>query len=134
MIQRIQSLWLLMAAVCTFLTFKFPFYSGTFDSGYENLDAAYSIPVLLLTALSGTGCIIIIFLHKKRNLQIFLTFLAFIIAILNIYLYFRLIGHFNIARLSFTAILYFAVPVFLFLAARGIRKDAKLVKNLERLR
>jgi prophage maintenance system killer protein len=28
MIQRIQSLWLLAAALFTALTFKFPFYSG----------------------------------------------------------------------------------------------------------
>ena len=134
MIQRIQSLWLLLAALCTFLTFKFPFYSFTTASGYENLDASYRVPVLLLTAVLGTGCIVIIFLYQKRNLQFLLILLAILIALLNIYLYFRMTGHFNIARLSFTAIIYFAIPVFLFLAARGIRKDVKLVKDLERLR
>ena len=134
MIQRIQSLWLLLAAISTFLTFKFPFYIGIYTSGYENLDAGYNLPVLLLTSTLGTGCIVIIFLYKKRNLQLFLTFLAMLIALLNIYLYFKMTGHFNMARLSFTSVLYFAIPVLLFLAARGIRKDAKLVKNLERLR
>ena len=29
MIQRIQSVWLLLATVCAFATFRFPYYSGT---------------------------------------------------------------------------------------------------------
>ena len=134
MIQRIQSLWLLLAAICSFLTFKFPIYNGPTTSGVEILNATYCIPFLLLAAVLGTGCMVLIFLYKKRNLQFFLTILAVIIAVLNIVVYFRHIGKFNIADLSFTAILYFAIPVFLILALRGILKDKKLVKNLDRLR
>ena len=33
MIQRIQSVWLLLAAVCSFLTLKFEFYAGTDTTG-----------------------------------------------------------------------------------------------------
>lgn len=134
MIQRIQSIWLLLAAVCSFLSLKFPFYNGPTKSGTEVLDATYSIPYLLLAAIMGTGCTVIIFLYKKRNLQFFLTVLAAIISILNIVVYIRHIGKFNISNLSFTAIIYFAIPVFLILALRGILKDKKLVKNLDRLR
>ena len=134
MIQRIQSFWLLLASICSFLTYKFPFYNGPTTNGIELLDATYCIPFLILAAVLGSGCTVIIFLYKKRNLQLFLTILTLIISILNIYVYFRHIGKFNIANLSFTAVIYFAIPVLLFLALRGILKDKKLVKNLDRLR
>jgi hypothetical protein len=41
---------------------------------------------------------------------------------------------FTTGTYSLTSLLYLAVPVCLFLAARGIRKDDKLVKSLDRLR
>ena len=134
MIQRLQSLWLLLAAISTFLTYNFPFYSGTTATGYEKLNAQFNTPVLLLTALSGVGCIIIIFLYKQRKLQFRLTIAAFLLAVLNIIYYFKLSGQFTNGNISLTAVFYFILPVLIFLAARGIWKDARLVKNLDRLR
>src|SRR5437773_9479630 len=134
MIQRLQSLWLLLAAISAFLTFNSPFYSGTTATGYEKLTAQFNTPVLMLTALLGVGCIIIIFIYKQRKLQFRLTIAAFLLAVLNIVYYFKLSGQFTNGNISLTAVFYFILPVLIFLAARGIWKDARLVKNLERLR
>ena len=139
MIQRLQSLWLLIAGMLALLSFKFPFYSGNILDK-DNLEqpakftASFDFLTLFLTALLGIGCIIIIFLYKNRKLQLRLTIVALIVAILNLIVYFNKISKFEKGELSFAAILSFAIPFFLFFAVRGIWKDEKLVKSLDRLR
>jgi peptidoglycan/LPS O-acetylase OafA/YrhL len=82
------------------------------------------------------GCLIFIFLYKNRKQQLWLTLAAFVVSVINIILYFKEIksflpqqGNYNLA-----AVFTFAIPVFLILAVRGIWKDEKLVKSLDRLR
>ena len=138
MIQRLQSLWLLIASVFAFLTYKFPFYSGNVTkkdvTQFAKLTASYHFGTLILTGILAAGCLILIFLFKDRKLQLRLTVLAFIVAVLNIIIYFSQMSKFINGNLSFAAILSLAIPVFLFFAARGIWKDEKLVKSLDRLR
>ena len=139
MIQRMQSLWLLAAAICAALTFKFSFYSGnTPDKNnlpkFENLVASSNFLLLIFTAVLVAGCLIIIFLYKDRKLQLQLSIAALILSIINLVIYFRQLKDFSSGNISLTAVLSFAIPVLLILAARGIRKDEKLVKSLDRLR
>ena len=67
MIQRIQTIWMLLAAIAVFLTLQFPFYSGTLalDNSFHQLIASDNFIILILTSALGTGIIINIFLYKN---------------------------------------------------------------------
>jgi hypothetical protein len=147
MIQRIQSIFLLLAAVCAFCLFAFPF--GTTEAPvadnvlYE--DAEYNImdsPALLaLFCIAGGLAFISIFLFNNRKTQIILGRFAVIANILGFILV--LIFYFNnSAGLEVGEdqenIIGFSLPiaflVFAFLALRFISKDDKLVQSMDRLR
>ncbi len=139
MIQRMQSLWLLAAALCAAFTYKFSFYSGNIIdknnvSRFDNLVASSNFLLLIFTALLVAGSLIILFLYKDRKIQLRLTIVATILSFINLVIYFRQLKDFTSGNISLTAVLSFVIPVFLILAARGIWKDEKLVKSLDRLR
>jgi phosphoglycerol transferase MdoB-like AlkP superfamily enzyme len=139
MIQRIQSIWFLLAAAACFLTLKLPFYNGNVlqpdqTRKYEPLTAMTDILLMILTLLLGIGIVIIIFLFKDRKLQLKLTVLAIVLSIVNIVLFFNQVKKFVEGSFDLTSPIVFIVPVFLILAARGIYKDEKLIKSLNRLR
>ncbi|HWB25439.1 MAG TPA: DUF4293 domain-containing protein [Chitinophagaceae bacterium] len=145
MIQRVQSLWLLLASACAFFTMKFPFYSGhlkTIEGAQINvvvntpLAAVDSIPIVTLTVASAICSLITIFLFKDRKLQMRLTVANLIASIIIIALYFLNMRS-NYAEMGLplvTCAFAFAVPVFLLLAMRGIYRDQRLVKSMDRLR
>ena len=139
MLQRIQSIWLLLAAVCAFLTIRFSFYSGNFETpgqqaNFQYLTATFNILILIITIALICLAVIDIFLYKNRKLQARLAILAFILSVLNIFLYYKQTLRFIVGNYDLTAVLTIAIPVFFFLAFRGIFKDQKLVKSLDRLR
>ncbi|HTS43517.1 MAG TPA: DUF4293 domain-containing protein [Puia sp.] len=139
MLQRIQTIWLLLAAACGFLTFKYSFYSGNKPgdnqtANFEHLTATTSIIILVLTVAIVSAVVIDIFLYKNRKLQLRILLAAIIASLLNIFLYFKQTQNFVQGNYSLTSIFVFAIPVFLFLSARGIYRDQKLVKSLDRLR
>ena len=136
MIQRIQSLWLLLASVCSFLTFRVSFYYGQKAGGTLNepLNANSSILLIILAAATGIGAFITLFLFKDRKTQLRVTILTLLLSILSIVIYFAQTKYFTDGRFTITAIVSVLVPLFLFFAARGIWKDQKLVKSLDRLR
>jgi hypothetical protein len=138
MIQRIQSIWLLLAAAAAFLTLRFSFYSGILinDTGREitPLTAQSNVLLTILTAGVGLASLIAIFLYKNRKLQLRLVLIALLVSLANIALYFMEIRKYAEGNVTLAAAFAFAVPVFLALAWRGIRKDEKLVKSLDRLR
>ncbi|PYI90086.1 MAG: hypothetical protein DME97_18500 [Verrucomicrobia bacterium] len=96
--------------------------------------ASFDILTLIITCVLGMGCFIIIFFYKNRRLQFRLSIALLILSILNLVIYFTRLGKFLNGDLSFAAIFALTIPIFLFLAARGIRKDEKLIKSLDRLR
>jgi hypothetical protein len=141
MLQRMQSLWLLLAAICAFLTIKFSFYSGNVEKpgeavSFQYLTATFNIWILILTIALVCMALIDIFLYKNRKLQGRIGILGLIFSLLNIFLYLRQIHQFveNQGSHTITAVFVFAIPVFFFLAVRGIYKDQKLVRSLDRLR
>lgn len=139
MIQRIQSVWLLLAAAACFLTLTLPFYYGNVVQEdqtrlYEPLTAMSNIWLRILTFLLGIGIVVIIFLFKDRKLQVKLTILALVLSIVNIVMFFNLTKLFVEGSFALTSPIVFTVPVFLILAARGMYKDEKLIKSLNRLR
>jgi len=141
MLQRMQSIWLLLAAVSAFLTIKFSFYSGNLETpgqpaSFQYLTATFNIWILIVTIALVSVAAIDIFLYKNRKLQGRLAILGIILSLLNIFLYLKEIHRFVEHQGSHTisSIFVFLIPIFFFLAVRGIYRDQKLVKSLDRLR
>jgi Domain of unknown function (DUF4293) len=136
MIQRIQTIWLFLAAVCVFLTMQFSSYAGADAEGMMHLIKGTTDNFLVITtSMVGVVCMIALFLFKNRKLQIRITLLALFIELILLYFYYRQI-HTLVGKgtFSLTALLHVAVIIFLLLAANGISKDEKLVKDSNRLR
>ena len=140
MIQRIQSIWLLLAAVCAFLSFKFSFYSGNMveedmSTKFVELNASTDMIITVLTALLGAGALITIFLFKNRKRQLTITIILLLVSIGILLLYItQQTKKFTEGNYGLTSVIYFAIPILLTLAIVGIRKDDKLIKSLDRLR
>ncbi len=148
MIQRVQTIWMILAAIAAFLTIKFSFYSGTLaiqdganavtsmatDGSYQLVTATNNFLILILTSSLGTGVIINIFLFKHRSIQIRIIIAAIIMECLIIFLYIRETQKFSQGNFNIWAILHILILLFLVLATRGIYKDSKLIKDSNRLR
>ena len=136
MIQRVQTIWMILAAIATFLTIKFSFYSGKLaaDNTYHAVMAADNFFILILTSALGTGIIISMFLYKHRSVQFRIILIALLAECIIIFLYIRQINAFTTGNFSLWSALHLLIIVFLILAARGIYKDSKLIKESNRLR
>jgi hypothetical protein len=143
MLQRIQSIWLLLVAAFAAITFRFPFYSGdrvvdttTNETGHVDLVATTTIWLTIVTVIIGALAFITIFLFDNRKLQARLTFLGIFLTIVLLVMYFLQVGNYTAGKGTFalSCIFYFAILAFYILAARGILKDDKLIKSMDRLR
>jgi hypothetical protein len=148
MIQRQQTLWLLLATVAAILSFLFPFITGKFlvptSTGVPGMrmpvltdrevTAASSFLVLLLTGLSAALSGFTIFQYKNRPLQMKLCISGILLATGIIVLYIMEVRKYTSGTLALASVLPFIVLLSYFLAYRNIRKDEKLVKSLDKLR
>lgn len=138
MIQRQQSLWLLLAAISSFLSFRFPFYTGNIIENniarFEELEGGSNFFLLLLTGASVLIAGITIFLFKDRKTQFKLSIGGILIAVILLILYFSQLKKFSNGNFALTAIFALFILVGYIMAARGIWKDEKLVKSLDKLR
>lgn len=139
MLQRMQSIWFLFAGICAFLTIRLSFYSGNIalagqPATFQYLNAGFNIWILVITIALICIAAIDIFLYKNRKLQGRLAILGILLSLLNIFFYYKQIHKFTIGNYDLTAILAIVIPIFFFLASRGIYRDERLVKSLNRLR
>ncbi|MBS1604062.1 MAG: DUF4293 family protein [Bacteroidetes bacterium] len=153
MLQRKQTLWMLLALVCAALTFKFAFYFGNMKVGLNGIAplevkavptlgagsvsaSAGSVLILIVTVIIIAGIIINIFNFRSRGKQLLITIGLIILSLLNIFLYWWKSGvpPFESGNYSVGMLLSLAIPVLLIMAALGIRKDQRLVKSADRLR
>lgn len=136
MIQRIQSVWLLLAAIAAALTFKFEYYSGINlqHPALYKITATENFPTLLLTVGVSTLALITIFLFKNRTLQLRLCVLGILLEAVLIYLYYNQVKTYTDGTYSVWAILHGLIVLLFFLAARGISRDEKIIKDSDRLR
>jgi len=141
MIQRIQSVWLLLAAVVMATIFYFPVYKFSGTSQLP-LTVGNDPLAIILAALSILLSLFTIFRFKNRKSQLGFTWLNILVCIgLQAWLFVR-INNFRGQPENATAAGYYWIGSFLplvvllllFLARGGIRKDEKLVKSLDRLR
>lgn len=158
MIQRIQTVYLFLAAACSIALFFFPVASFLSDFTYQKfyitglVNMAPGSPVAvagsLILPLAAVGAIMVImalagiFWYKNRGLQLRLVTFGILFTVMMIagifFLYVPLIEK----KLSVVpdysggiGIYFPLITLVLFiLANRAIRRDDKLVKSLDRLR
>lgn len=143
MLQRVQSIWLLLVAAFAAITFRFPFYSGdrivdtaTNTAGHVDLVATTTIWMAILTALTGAVGFVNIFMFDNRKLQLRLCYFGIFLTLLLLAVYFIETTKFVPGKGNFalSCVFHFAILAFYILAARGIWKDEKLIKSMDRLR
>jgi len=146
MLQRIQSIFLLLAGGASLGSFGLPFAttSKAVEGSTIFADAAYTVQdqmaLMILFGLGGALALISLFTFKNRTLQMRLSIFAFIANLIGVIfgvLYFMQ----NSADTGSQAIddglgiyLPVAAMILLLLAFRFINKDEKLVKSMDRLR
>lgn len=158
MIQRIQSVYILLALVAGALTFFLPFahfYAGEVQIAEYAMFGAFNVqsdtfemanpfpfPMWIMATLTILMTIFALVSYKKRTVQMKLVRLGFLMNLSFIVYLFFAIDKVNAELYEGSMdILYhtgFYMPViavvFLFLAQRGIKSDEALVKSLDRLR
>ncbi|MBR9922276.1 MAG: DUF4293 domain-containing protein [Bacteroidetes bacterium] len=145
MLQRIQSVFLFLAALASLLLFVFPFAATPTAVPGSDLfaDAVFNIQdniaILIFFVLGGLLALLSIFQFKNRTGQIRLGILAFIANLIGLVL--AVIFFMQENNLGETAVddqmgLYLPILAFVFilLAIRFIRKDDNLVRSMDRLR
>ena len=136
MIQRVQTIWMILAAIAIFLTLKFSFYSGTYltDNTFHSLIATDNFILMVLTSALGSAVVINIFLFKHRSLQFRICIIAIVLELLILFLYYRQTKLYSKGTLDLWSIFHLVTIITLILAAKGIYKDEKLIKDSNRLR
>lgn len=135
MIQRIQTIWLLLAAAASLASLKFAFYSGNKDNNlFAELNGFSNFFLLILTVAVALAAFASIFLFKNRKLQVQITLAGLLLQIGVLILYFSQTSKFVNGNFTLTSLLAFSVPLFFILAWLGIRKDEKIIKSMDRLR
>ena len=152
MIQRIQTIYLVLAALLLGLTFAFPFATYSLSQG-DVIFNAYGVtenvgeintyfPYYITIALSMGLALFSILQYKKRKLQITVGRLVYILLSVTIAFvfidFYSLKEQFEIDSASVSCGVSMFLPVaalpIMFMANRNIRKDEDLIKSLDRLR
>lgn len=144
MIQRIQTIWLLLAALC-FLAQWYPamVLATTPSPGlgvFENqvFHSGESYVVLIGSGVSGILCLVGIFLYNERVMQILLTAVSSLIQMAcGVAVPFYIINKLGKMSQFDPGLGLWLTGVGLFLswmATRAIRKDEALVRSMDRLR
>lgn len=145
MIQRIQSVWLLLAALCNAGLFFFDIYRAhVLVNGADTLQSIRvndHYPMLLVALVITAMPAIAIFLFKNRKRQRLMAILAMVFTAGFISQALMRVSNFNNQVPAPTngsywigAVLPAIAIIFLGMAIGGINKDMKLVKSLDRLR
>lgn len=157
MIQRIQTIWLLLASVFINTLFLFPYlhfmdmqgFAGALKviGEYGIVDGQVALVKNNWLQLAGTIFLglmplYIIFQFKNRKKQLALILLQMVLVVLfEAFLYFAATSTLTQHEQSFSTenlgLGFFVLPialVFLFLAHSAIKKDEKLIRSVDRLR
>jgi hypothetical protein len=141
MIQRVQTIWLLLAAIAGFIITQVPLYEGFLaGQAVKKYFATESLLLFAVAIIAALSALIAVFLFKNRSAQIKLTIFGILASVAFIALEVWQAANFSklygILKLSYLwgALLPVAMILFFILAVINIRKDTKLVKSLDRLR
>ncbi len=142
MIQRIQTIWLLAAAVLSFAGLRFPFYTGNVTIVKDgvstqtlvSIDGFSNLYITVLTIAIGVMATIAIYLYKNRGLQIRLCIIGILLELGTMYLYYKETLSVSQGTYALSSLLQVGVLSFLFLAIKGISKDNKIIRESNSLR
>ncbi len=147
MIQRIQSIFLLLASACSFALFGLPFATvkeQVADSALFATDTVYNLndstALLGIYVVAGLLALVAIFLFKNRKQQVVVARIAAVVNLIGIVLAIVMFIQDSVMESTvtpddglglYTPIIGFVLNL---LAIRAIQKDDKLVKSMDRLR
>ena len=158
MIQRPQTLFFLAGvAIClmmmlsdtVYYTIQNPenseMYSVEFDEteiiANDGRDKMNNTWAIVFIGLSATLSLVSIFLFKNRKTQLLVASVNYLVILgiaIMLYVYSLYMGYFEEKGLDGDFTMYAAIPlallVFNFLASKGIQRDEKLVRSMDRLR
>jgi len=146
MIQRIQSLYLLLATLVMSLTLFMPVAKISYDGQMYDLTAFGSIETIwmgIMLSLATLLPLVTIFLFKRRTLQIRLCAVELVLLVGSLVLFglyywltIRSFENYSLEHLQFgwAAPMPIIAFVLTYLASRAIFKDEVLVRSLDRIR
>ena len=100
----------------------------------EDMDGASNFFLLVLTGISLLLSLITIFLYRERKRQLKFAIAGIVLALIILVIYIYGISTFQSGTLSLSCLFVLAMLAGYIMAARGIWKDEKLVKSLDKLR
>lgn len=139
MLQRIQTVWFLIAAILTAGIFTFDIYQ-TSDTTVGNLAIGDNFIGIILVVLSIILDLYTIFLFKNRKRQMSFAWLGILVALVLLIGLYISASNFMAAHPGVSGHYWIGLflplisAVFLFMGLAGVRKDEKLVKSVDRLR
>ena len=155
MIQRVQSIYLFLAALAIFALFLFPLVhnvyvdnkpttimvTGTYqDVNGQQTHIEHFVALTAVTAIAGIIPLIVLFLYKNRKQQIALCYSGMLLIIGYSFWIAQaskaVVGDINLQTNNYGIgmLLCPLAIVFFLLAIKGIQRDEKLIKSADRLR
>lgn len=138
MIQRQQTLWLILSFIAALLSFVFPFATGNLVENntvtIKTLDAGSDFLLLVLTGICLVIAGITIFLYRNRKQQGWLCIAGAVVSAGILVMYGTAFSKLSSGTLALSSILPLMMFLGFILAWRNIRKDEKLIKSLDKLR
>jgi hypothetical protein len=133
MIQRIQSIYLLLASAAAFTVLRLPFYYTPAPIPFE-IRGSDNMTTLISLAFSACLNFITIFLYGNRMLQLKVVIVNFLLsALIGFFIYKVVIANPG-GGFTLPSAALFLIPVLQILAMVKIYKDEQLVKSTDRLR
>jgi Domain of unknown function (DUF4293) len=133
MIQRIQSIYLLLASAAAFLVLRLPFYYTPAPTPFE-IRGTDSMTTLISLAFSACLSFITIFLYGNRMLQLKVVIVNFLLSALIGFFIYKIVIANPGGGFTLPALELFLIPFFQILSMYKIYKDEQLVKSTDRLR
>lgn len=139
MIQRIQTIWLLLAFLLSIILFVVP----VFKAGDNSLKISINYVAIIINSISIFLSLWAIFRYKNRKSQKQMTYFNVVVNVGLLAWLFKIVNDFEEVQLmTYGQEGYFWIGLFLpiftilclIMAIAGIRKDEKLLKSLDRLR
>lgn len=142
MIQRIQTVWLLLAAAAGALMYRLPVwkYLAVNQTAYTRYFASENLLMFLMAVVATISALVAVFLFRNRGLQKSLALLGTLLSTgLLAWEFFKveemkreLAPTSNMWQAG--ALMPVAMIVFFLLAHGAIRRDERLIRSLDRLR
>ena len=130
MIQRIQTIFLLLISIASGIGF---FFLPPLNLSYFGLPVHISLESYLI--LSGSIAFLTLILFKKRKIQLMINRIHIVLQIiLFLFLAYGLINSLNINTFLMWSIMPFLYMILLLLTSKAIRKDEDLIRSIDRLR